>query len=78
MLVEIVENKTCVQVYNQNTVPYMFVQGELFGYIDLQSCSVKYDVYDQVFKLKSSSIMLMEPIFAGKQEKTKALQTHLQ
>ncbi len=77
MLVEIVENKTCVQVYNPNTHPYTFIKGELFGYVDLQSCGVKYDVYDQVFKLKPPTVMVMQPIFAGEQDKTKALQTHL-
>ncbi len=35
MLVEIVENQTCVQVYNPNTYPYTFVKGDLFGYVDL-------------------------------------------
>ncbi len=35
MLVEIMENKTCVQVYNPNTYPYRFVKGDLFGYVDL-------------------------------------------
>ncbi len=32
MLIEIVENKMCVQVYNPNTVPYTFVKGDLFSY----------------------------------------------
>ncbi len=77
MLVEIVENKTCVQVYNPNTYPYTFVKGDLFGYVDLRSCGVKYDVYDRVFKLKPPTVMTMQLIFAGEQEKTKALQTHL-
>ncbi len=77
MLVEIVENKTCVQVYNPNTYPHTFVKGDLFGYVDLWSCGVKYDVYDRVFKLKPPTVMTMQPIFAGEQEKTKALQTHL-
>ncbi len=77
MLVETVENKTCVQVYNPNTYPYTFVKGDLFGYVDLRSCGVKYDVYDRVFKLKPPMVMTMQPIFAGEQEKTKALQTHL-
>ncbi len=77
MLVEIVENKTCVQVYNPNTYPYTFVKGDLFGYVDLRSCGVKYDVYDRVFKLKPPTVMTMQPIFAGEQEKTKVLQTHL-
>ncbi len=77
MLVEIVENKMCVQVYNPNAYPYTFVKGDLFGYVDLQSCGVKYDVYDCVFKLKPPMVMTMQPIFAGEQEKMKALQTHL-
>ncbi len=74
MLVEIVENKMCVQVYNQDTVPYVFVQGEQFGYIDSRSCGVKYDVYH---KLKPQMVMMMGPIFAGEIDKTQALQTHL-
>ncbi len=35
MLVEIVENQTCVQVYNPNAYPYTFVKGDSFGYVDL-------------------------------------------
>ena len=77
MLVEILENKTCVQVYNPNTYPYTFVKGELFGCVDLQSCGVKYDVYDRVLKIKPPMVLIMQPIFAGEQENTKALQTHL-
>ncbi len=77
MLVEIVENKTCVQVYNPNAYPYTFVKGDLFGYVDLRSCGVKYNVYDRVFKLKPPTVLTMQPIFAGEQEKAKALQTHL-
>ncbi len=70
MLVEIVENQTCVQVYNPNAYRYTFVKGDSFGYVDLQSCGVKYNVYDRVFKLKPPTVLTMQPRRARENKST--------